>query len=127
MRARYITTTLPYVNADPHIGFALEAVQADVLARVWRAAGDDVFFSMGTDEHGQKVLEAAQKEGKEPNAYVDYYAREFQKLKGALNLTNDAFIRTTDPAHIKAAQEMWRRCAEKEDIYKKNYTGLYCV
>ncbi|MDD2657104.1 MAG: methionine--tRNA ligase [Candidatus Pacebacteria bacterium] len=127
MSARYLTTTLPYVNADPHIGFALEAVQADVLARVWRAAGDEVFFSMGTDEHGQKILEAAQKAGQEPQAYVDHYAAEFHKLKDALNLTNDRFIRTTDPEHLEAAQEMWRRCAAKGDVYKKTYTGLYCV
>ncbi|MEK7113944.1 MAG: methionine--tRNA ligase [Patescibacteria group bacterium] len=127
MSARYITTTLPYVNADPHIGFALEVVQADVLARMWRAAGDDVFFSMGTDEHGQKVFEAAQKERKEPQAYVNHAVVEFQKLKEELDLTNDAFIRTTSSAHIAAAQEMWRCCAEKGDIYKKAYTGLYCV
>lgn len=127
MSARYLTTTIPYVNADPHIGFALEAVQADALARVWRAAGDEVFFSMGTDEHGQKILESAQKAGQETQSYVDHYAAEFQKLKEALNLTNDVFIRTTDPVHSKAVQEMWRRCEAKGDIYKKTYTGLYCV
>ncbi|MFA6519809.1 MAG: methionine--tRNA ligase [Candidatus Paceibacterota bacterium] len=127
MSARYLTTTLPYVNADPHVGFALEAVQADALARVWRAAGDSVFFSMGTDEHGQKIFESAQKAEQETQAYVDHYAKEFQKLKEALNLTNDVFIRTTDPAHVKAVQEMWRRCEAKGDIYKKTYTGFYCV
>lgn len=124
---RYITTTLPYVNADPHIGFALEAVQADVLARAWRAQGDAVFFSTGTDEHGQKIFEVAQKAGQDTIAYVDHYAAEFQELKSALNLSNDTFIRTTDPSHVKAAQEIWRRCAERGDIYKKTYTGLYCV
>ncbi|MHB1163328.1 MAG: methionine--tRNA ligase [Minisyncoccota bacterium] len=127
MRARYLTTTLPYVNADPHIGFALEIIQADALARTWRAQGDDVFFSTGTDEHGQKILEAAQKAGQEPQAYVDHYAEEFKKLGMALNLSTDAFIRTTNPEHVAAAQEMWRRCAAKGDIYKKTYTGLYCV
>jgi len=127
MRARYLTTTLPYVNADPHIGFALELVQADALARSWRAAGDEVFFSTGTDEHGQKIFDAAKKAGQEVQAYVDHYASEVQKLKGALDLSNDAFIRTTDPAHITAAQEMWRRCDAKGDIYKKEYSGLYCV
>ena len=124
---RYITTTLPYVNADPHIGFALEAVQADVLARAWRAQGDTVFFSTGTDEHGQKIFEAAQKAEQDAMSYVDHYAAEFQKLKDALNLSNDAFIRTTDSSHVTAAQEIWRRCAEKGDIYKKTYTGLYCI
>jgi len=127
MSARYLTTTLPYVNADPHIGFALEAVQADVLARAWRARRDEVFFSIGTDEHGQKIFEAAQKAGQEPQAYVDHYAAEYQKLQQALDLSANAFIRTSDPAHVKAAQEMWRRCAAKGDIYKKTYTGLYCV
>lgn len=124
---RYITTTLPYVNADPHIGFALEAVQADVLARAWRLTGDEVFFSTGIDEHGQKIFEAAQKAGQEPQTYIDHYAVEYQKLKEALDLSTTAFIRTSDPLHSKAAQEMWRRCAAKGDIYKKAYTGLYCV
>ncbi|HUY62716.1 MAG TPA: methionine--tRNA ligase [Candidatus Paceibacterota bacterium] len=127
MSARYLTTTLPYVNADPHIGFALEIVQADALARVWRAAGDDVFFSTGTDEHGQKIYEAAEKAGQEPQAYVDRYAAEFRKLKEALNLSNDTFIRTTDPAHVAAAGEMWRRCAAAGDIEMREYEGLYCV
>lgn len=127
MSARYITTTLPYVNADPHIGFALEIVQADVLARMWRAAGDDVFFSTGTDEHGQKILDAAKKANQEPQGYVTHYAEEVKKLKGVLNLSNDTFIRTTDAAHVKAAQEMWRRCDTAGDIYKKAYTGMYCV
>src|SRR3990172_1882385 len=127
MRARYITTTLPYVNADPHIGFALELVQADVFARMCRLEGDEVFFSTGTDEHGQKIFDAAKKGGQEPQEYVDHYAAEVQKLQQVLDLSNDTFVRTTHPAHVEAVQEMWRRCAEKGDIYKKTYTGLYCV
>jgi len=127
MSARYLTTTLPYVNADPHLGHALEFVQADTLARSWRLAGDDVFFSTGTDEHGQKILEAAEKVGQDVQTYVDHYAGEFEKLKKALNLSNDAFIRTSSPEHCLAAQEMWRRCERQGDIYKKSYTGLYCV
>lgn len=125
--ARYITTTLPYVNADPHIGHALEFIQADTLARAWRLAGEEVFFSTGTDEHGQKILQAAEKEDKDVQAYVDHYAAEFEKLKTALNLSNDGFIRTTEPRHQEAAKEMWRRCEAAGDIYKKKYTGLYCV
>jgi methionyl-tRNA synthetase len=124
---RYITTTLPYVNADPHIGFALEILQADVLARTWRLAGDDVFYNTGTDEHGQKILQAAAKKGEEVQAYVDHYAAEFQKLAGALSLDQPTFIRTTDEKHVHAALDMWRRCAAAGDIYKKTYTGLYCV
>lgn len=127
MSARYLTTTLPYVNASPHMGHVLEFVQVDVLARVWRAAGSDVFFSTGTDEHGQKICEAAEEAGQTTKEYVDRYAAEFQKLKQLLNLSNDAFIRTTNPAHIAAAQEMWRRCSANGDIYKKTYIGLYCV
>lgn len=123
----YLTTTIPYVNADPHIGFALEIVQADVLARSWRSDGNEVFFSTGADEHGQKIYEAAKKAGQEPQIYADHYADEFQKLKEALDLSTDTFVRTTNSAHIQAAQEMWLRCEAKGDIYKKAYTGLYCV
>lgn len=127
MSARYITTTLPYVNADPHIGFALELVQADALVRTWRAQGDDVFFNTGTDEHGQKIFEAAKKAEQDVEAYVDHYAAEFRTLKEALNLDNPTFVRTTDAAHIAAAEEMWRRCLANGDIYEKEYEGLYCV
>lgn len=125
--ARYITTTLPYVNADPHIGNALEFVQADALARSLRLSGEKVFFNTGTDEHGQKIWEAAKKAGKDVREYVDHYAGEFQKLGAALDLSYDAFIRTTNPDHHEAAKEMWRRCDANGDIYKKTYTGLYCV
>jgi len=124
---RYITTTLPYVNADPHIGNALEFVQADVLARAWRLAGDEVFFNTGTDEHGQKILQAAEKAGKSVQEYVDHYSNEFKKLGTELDLSYDAFIRTTNPEHYGAAQEMWCRCSDAGDIYKKSYSGTYCV
>jgi methionyl-tRNA synthetase len=128
MSARYLTTTLPYVNANPHIGFALEAVQADVLARSWRLAGDEVFFNTGTDEHGQKIQEAAEKAGENVQSFVDHYASEFRRLKDALGLDNDLhFIRTTDANHVQAAQEIWKRCFEKGDIEKRTFTGLYCV
>ncbi|MDE2079108.1 MAG: methionine--tRNA ligase [Patescibacteria group bacterium] len=123
----FITTTLPYVNAAPHVGFALEIVQADAYARFRRSLGDEVFFSTGTDEHGQKIAEAAKKAGEGVQAYVDRYADEVKKLRDALDLSTDNFIRTTDPHHIEAAQEMWRLCDAAGDIYKKAYTGLYCV
>lgn len=123
----YITTTIPYVNADPHIGFALEIVQADALARFNRLMGREVFFSTGTDEFGQKIYEAAQKKGQDPQEYVDHYAEEFKKLKDTLNLSVDNFIRTTDPDHVAAVQDFWDRCVAKGDIYKKPYKGLYCV
>ena len=83
----YITTTIPYVNADPHIGFALELVQADILARYHRLLGKNVFFSTGTDEYGQKIWEASQKEGKNVQDYVDHYAQKVLDLKDILNLS----------------------------------------
>jgi len=127
-KAFYLTTTLPYVNADPHIGFALEMVQADILARYRKLCGDDVFFNTGTDEHGLKIFRKAKEEGKEPQAYADEYAAKFRRLKERLNLYPELhFIRTTDPHHKAAAQEFWRRCAAAGDIYKKNYQVKYCV
>ena len=123
----YITTTIPYVNADPHIGFALELVQSDAIARYQRLYGRDVFFSTGTDEYGQKIWEASQKEGKNVQDYVDYYTNKFLELKNVLNLSYDNFIRTTSQENILASQEFWRLCDQKGDIYKKMYRGLYCV
>lgn len=125
--ARYITTTLPYVNADPHIGFALEVIQADTLSRLWRLQGEEVFYFLGTDEHGQKIWEAAERAGVDVRAYTKQYSEEVQKLTDVLALNIDARMRTSDAAHYAAAQEMWRRCEAAGDIYKKNYTGLYCV
>ena len=126
-RKFYLTTTLPYVNAPPHIGFALEMVQADILARYNRLLGREVFFNTGTDEHGLKIYRAAQKEGKEPQDYVDEYAAKFDRLKEALNLSYNNFIRTTDKHHISAAQEFWKRCEKNGDIEKKTYQIKYCV
>lgn len=126
-KARYITTTLPYVNAEPHIGHALEFVQADTLARYWRLMGHEVFFNTGVDEHGQKVSRKADAEGRDRQEYADYFAKRFAELNEKLNLSYDAFTRTTSEKHKQAAQEIWRRCSEKGDIYKKSYTGLYCV
>ncbi|MBI3088946.1 MAG: class I tRNA ligase family protein, partial [Candidatus Colwellbacteria bacterium] len=88
----YLTTTLPYVNAPPHIGFALEMVQADVLARYNRLLGKEVFFNTGTDEHGLKIYRAAQKENKNPQEYVDEYAAKFDRLKEALSLSYNNFV-----------------------------------
>ncbi|HEY4521305.1 MAG TPA: methionine--tRNA ligase [Candidatus Paceibacterota bacterium] len=127
-KALYITTTLPYVNADPHIGFALEIVHADIFARYRKLQGDDVFFNTGTDEHGLKIYRKATEEGKGAQEYVDEYAAKFRSLKDILNLDPEIhFIRTTDPDHKQAAQELWRRCMQKGDIEKRTYRGLYCV
>jgi len=127
-RKFYITTTLPYVNAEPHIGFAMEIVQADIIARYRRELGDDVFFNTGTDEHGLKIYRKALETGKDPQAYADEYAEKFRKLKDALNLSDDLhFIRTTDPHHKQAAQEFWKLCEKNSDIYKATYKTKYCV
>ena len=124
---RYLTTTLPYVNADPHIGFGLEMVQADALARYYRLMGHEVFFTTGTDEHGQKIAQKADDSGQDRQEYVDHFAAQFSTLKSALNLSYDNFIRTTSEEHKKAAQHIWKLCEAKGDIYKKKYKGLYCV
>lgn len=123
----YLTTTLPYVNADPHLGFAWEAVAADVLARYYRVLGREVFFNTGTDEHGWKIYRQALTAGQDPQSFVNEKAAKFERLKTALNLTYDNFIRTTDPAHAAAAREFWRRCDAAGDIYKKKYQVKYCV
>ncbi len=123
----YITTTLPYVNAEPHIGFALEIIEADVLARFKKLQGWDVFFNFGTDEHGLKIYRKAQEAGKDPQKYCDEYAEKFDRLKAALNLSYNNFIRTTDQRHVEAAQKFWNICLKNGDIYKKKYSAKYCV
>jgi methionyl-tRNA synthetase len=128
----YITTTLPYVNAEPHMGHALEFIRADIIARFKASQGFDVFFNTGTDEHGQKLFDAATKAGKPVQAYVDEYAAHFKDLLPKLGVTEAEgierhFIRTTDSHHEKAAQEFWTRVAKNGFIYKKNYKAKYCV
>jgi methionyl-tRNA synthetase len=126
-RKFYITTTLPYVNADPHIGFALEIIQADVIARYHQSLGEEVFFNTGVDEHGLKIYRKAQEENLDPQEYCDIYAKKFDDLKKSLNLSYNNFIRTTDKYHIKSTQEFWKLCEKSGDIYKKNYKIKYCV
>ncbi len=124
----YITTTLPYVNSDPHVGHALEFVRADIIARSKKLQGYNVFFNTGTDEHGQKLFNAAKDAGLPVKDYVDKHAEVFKQLPKALGLLEDIhFIRTTDTHHEKAAQEFWKRCFDNGYIYKKNYTTKYCV
>ena len=131
MKPIYLTTTLPYVNADPHIGFALEIVHADIFARYNRqkdGGATQVFFNTGTDEHGQKIFDAAKKAGLDTQAYVDGYAESFRGLKTALGLLDDVhFIRTSSANHKAAAQAFWRYCMKAGDIYKKKYVTKYCV
>ncbi|MEK7531752.1 MAG: class I tRNA ligase family protein, partial [Patescibacteria group bacterium] len=124
----YLTTTLPYVNSDPHIGFALEIVHADIIARYQRLLGKEVFFNTGTDEHGVKIYRKALEVGKAPREYVDEYAEKFRSLLPKLGISKGVhFIRTTDEHHIIAAQEFWKRCDANGFIYKKNYSTKYCV
>ncbi len=124
----YITTTLPYVNAEPHIGFAMEIIRADVIARAQKLQGKNVFFNTGTDEHGQKIWQKAEESGEAVQSYVDRHAEKFKALIPLLGIDPEIhFIRTTDEKHVKAAQEFWRRCQEKGDIYKKFYSVKYCV
>src|SRR4030042_4110661 len=106
----YITTAIPYVNAAPHIGFALEIVQADALARYHRLIGDDTFFLSGTDENALKNVQAAEKEGLSTKELVDRNSQKSANLKGALNLSFDDFIRTTEERHIAGAQKLWKAC-----------------
>ncbi len=122
-----LTTTLPYVNGEPHAGFALEIVEADTLARFHRLQGREVAFNTGTDEHGRKVMEEAEKRNLTPQEYCDEMSAHFRELKELLDLSWTHFVRTTDDHHILAAQEFWRRCDENGDIYKRRYQVKYCV
>ncbi len=123
----FISTSIPYVNAEPHIGFALELVQADVLARHHRVLKDDVFFLSGTDDNALKNAQAAEAAGVPVKDWVDRHAAVFQKLAAGLNVSNNDFIRTSsDPRHPRGAEKLWSAC-KPEDIYKKQYSGLYCV
>ncbi len=124
----YITTTLPYVNADPHVGFAMELIRADVIARAKQLQGYEVFFNTGTDEHGSKLFKAAEQQGIPVKQYVDGYAEKFRGLAGLLGISPEVhFIRTTDEHHEKAAQEFWKLCDKNGYIYKKTYQIKYCV
>lgn len=121
----YVTTSIPYVNGDPHIGFAMELIMADVLARHARAKKVPVIFSTGTDEHGTKVAEKAASLGKTPKQFTDEVSQKYRELCRLLNASNDRFIRTTDPGHEQRAQLVWK--ALEKDIYKAKYTGWYDV
>ena len=122
----YLTTAIPYVNARPHIGFALEIIQSDVIARYHRIIGDNVRFLTGTDENSIKNVQAAEKENITPQELCDKHAKDFQYLKEVLNLSFDDFIRTTEDRHLQGAQKLWLAC-KPEDIYQKKYSGYYCV
>ncbi|MGY0064409.1 methionine--tRNA ligase [Streptomyces sp. LZ34] len=127
-RRHYITTTIPYVNARPHLGFALELVQADTLARHHRHRGEQVRLLSGTDDNSLKNVLAAEAAGVDVQSFVDRNADAFAALRGPLALSLDDFIRTSsDPRHRVGVERLWRRCAASGDLYRKEYEGLYCV
>jgi methionyl-tRNA synthetase len=121
----YIATAIPYVNANPHLGHAILHTYADALARYHRQQGDEVLYSAGTDEHGGKIAESAEKIGKTPQELVDEISDSFKQGLTKLGISNDSFIRTTDPRHEKIAGIIWKNLSK--DIYKNSYVGLYCV
>ncbi len=124
----YITTAIAYPNGKPHLGHALEIIQADVLARFHRLLGKDVWFQTGTDEHGVKNWETAQKEGKDILEFLDAHVAVFKELYKKLKISNDYFIRTSDKkVHYPKAQKLWEALVKAGDIYKKKYKGLYCA
>lgn len=128
MKKFYVTTSIPYVNAAPHLGNVLDSVYADVLARHKRQHGFDVRFLTGSDEHGAKIVRSAEAAGLTPQEFVDKNSAKFRDLKNVLNLSWDDFIRTSDQKrHWPGAQKMWQKLAEAGDLYKKTYRGLYCV
>ncbi|MGE0627672.1 MAG: methionine--tRNA ligase [Hyphomicrobiaceae bacterium] len=123
----YITTAISYPNGVPHIGHAYEAIATDAIARFERLAGKDVFFLTGTDEHGLKMKQTAQREGLTPRQLADRNAARFRDMVATLNLSQDRFIRTTEDGHYRSSQELWRRIEANGDIYLGGYAGWYSV
>src|SRR5690606_21914180 len=123
----YITTAISYPNGVPHIGHAYEAIATDALARMMRLDGRDVYFLTGTDEHGQKMLQTAKREGIAARELADRNTARFRDMVATLGCSNDDFIRTTEERHYAASQEIWRRMAANGDIYKDSYSGWYSV
>ena len=126
-RPYYITTAIAYASATPHIGNVYEIVLADAIARYKRFMGYDVFFQTGTDEHGQKIEEKAQKAGMEPQAYVDQVAGNIKNIWDLMNTSYDKFIRTTDRDHERKVQRIFKKLYDQGDIYKGAYEGMYCT
>jgi methionyl-tRNA synthetase len=125
--AYYLTTAIAYPNGEPHIGHAYEMIATDAIARWRRLEGRDVFFLTGTDEHGLKMVQTAEREGLSTKALADRNSARFRELAKTLNISNDDFIRTTEERHFKSVQEIWRRMEKAGDIYQSTYTGWYSV
>lgn len=122
----YVTTPIYYVNARPHLGHAYTTIAADVISRFHKMKGEETFFVTGTDEHGDKVVRAAKKEGLSPRTYVDNISSLFSSLWPELNIANDHFNRTTDPKHISLVEKILQQIYDNGDIYYSEYEGLYC-
>ena len=122
----YITTPIYYVNAQPHLGHAYTTIVADTYSRFKRLCGDDVRFQTGTDEHGDKIAEAADRENVEPKEYADRISSLFRETWPLLHISPDYFIRTTDADHIRTVQDILQKVYDKGDIYFDEYSGLYC-
>lgn len=127
MKTFYITTPIYYPNDIPHLGHAYTTIASDIIARWHRLNGKKVFFLTGTDEHGKKIADAAEKKGKKPKEFLDAIVPEFKEAWKKLNIDYDHFIRTTDKAHEKVVQDILKRVHEKGDIYEGTYEGLYCT
>ncbi len=124
----YITTAIPYVNAPPHIGHALEFVQADAIARYQKIKGDDVFLTTGVDENSLKCVQAAAKQNISTQALCDANSARFEEFANRVGLHYDAFVRSSKKGvHWKGVEKLWDLCMAKGDIYKKTYSGLYCT
>ena len=123
----YVTTPIYYVNDSPHIGHAYTTLACDVLARFMRLDGRRVRFLTGTDEHGQKIEKSARAAGMEPKAFTDMVSQNFRDLARAMNFSNDDFIRTTEPRHVRSCQELWRKLKANDQIYLGSYEGWYAV
>lgn len=127
MAQKYINTSIPYVNAKPHIGTALEFVYADVMTRYWRTQAHNVRFVTGVDEHGQKIYDTAAERGVTPQEHVDEMSQSFVAALEALGVEYDAFVRTTSPEHYNTAQSVWKKLIASGNLEKREYEGLYCV
>ena len=122
----YITTAIAYASAKPHIGNTYEAIMTDAVARYKRARGYDVYFCTGTDEHGQKIQNYAERAGVEPQKYVDGVSDVIKGIWEKMNVSYDRFIRTTEDVHVRTVQKIFERFIRQGDIYKGFYEGWYC-
>ena len=127
MKIKYVTTPIYYVNDLPHIGHAYTSVICDIYARFFKLKNYDIIFLTGTDEHGQKVENAAKNKGIEPLTFVNSVSKNFVDLTKNLNITNTDFIRTTELRHRKTVEKVWKKLIEKDEIYLGSYEGWYSV